>query len=107
VSQERVKNSDTELDSALWAIVEGVEGETGERFFYSLAHHLALALQCQYAFVSELVADGRAFRTLAVWGRGDFLPNFELPLEGTPCESVLNGRARASSGKASATLPKR
>ena len=32
------------------------------------------------------------FRTLAVWGRGALLPNFEIPLRGTPCEAVLNGQ---------------
>src|SRR5262249_17505233 len=70
-----------------------VEAETGERFFYSLVRHLALALGCQYAFVSQLIAARRSFRTLAVWGRGEFLENFELPLAGSPCEAVLNGHA--------------
>lgn len=78
-------------DVALRAIVEGVEAETGERFFASLVRHLALALRCQYAFVSELSQDRLRFRTRAVWGRGQFLDNFEIPVMGTPCEAVLNG----------------
>jgi PAS domain S-box-containing protein len=78
-------------DAALRAIVEGVEAETGERFFASLVRHLALALSCQYAFVSELSQDRLSFRTRAVWGRGQFLENFEIPVAGTPCEAVLNG----------------
>ena len=41
-------------DAALREIVEGVESETGDRFFYSLVKHLASALGCEYAFVSEL-----------------------------------------------------
>ena len=80
-------------DAALREIVEGVESETGDRFFYSLVKHLALALGCEYAFVSELLAGGLRFRTRAVWGRGSFMDNFEIPLEGTPCEAVLNGKA--------------
>jgi len=36
--------------------------------------------------------DRTRFRTLAVWGRGSLLPNFEIPLRGTPCEAVLNGQ---------------
>ena len=78
-------------DAALRAIVEGVEAETGERFFASLVRHLALALRCQHAFVSELSQDRLRFRTRAVWGRGRFLDNFEIPVTGTPCEAVLNG----------------
>jgi formate hydrogenlyase transcriptional activator len=78
-------------DAGLREIVEGVESETGDRFFYSLVKHLASALGCEYAFVSELLADGSRFRTRAVWGRGSFMENFEIPLDGTPCEAVLNG----------------
>jgi formate hydrogenlyase transcriptional activator len=86
--------TDTPSDNtALREIVEGVESETGDRFFYSLVKHLASALGCEYAFVSELLVDGLRFRTRAVWGRGTFLENFETPLDGTPCEAVLNGKS--------------
>src|SRR5260370_27884487 len=80
-------------DAALREVVEGVESETGDRFFYSLVKHLASALGCEYAFVSELLPDRSRFRTRAVWGRGSFLENFEIPLDGTPCEAVLNGKS--------------
>jgi formate hydrogenlyase transcriptional activator len=73
------------------AVVRGVEAETGDRFFPSLVQHLAAALDVQYAFASEISADRSTFRTLAVWGRGEFLPNFESVLAGTPCQSVLSG----------------
>lgn len=79
-------------DVALRAIVEGVEAETGDKFFPSLVRHLAAALRVQYAFVSEFSEDRSRFRTRAAWGRGDFLSNFEIPIEGTPCEAVLNGQ---------------
>src|SRR5262245_29426136 len=81
-----------QLEPALHSIIEGVEAETGERFFPSLVRHLAAALDVAYAFVSELNEDRTYFRTLAAWGRGAFLPNFEAPLRGTPCEAVLNGQ---------------
>ena len=55
-------------DAALRAIVQGVEAETGDRFFASLVRHLASALGVAYAFVTELSADRQQFRTLAVWG---------------------------------------
>src|SRR5712664_1575536 len=78
-------------DAALRKIAEGIKSETGERFFSSLVRHLALVLNCQFALVSELASDRLSFRTRAVWGRGQFLENFEVPLAGTPCEAVLNG----------------
>jgi formate hydrogenlyase transcriptional activator len=80
-------------DAALREIVEGVESEMGDRFFCSLVKHLASALRCEYAFVSELSEDHSRFRTRAVWGRGSFLENFETPLTGTPCDAVLNGKS--------------
>jgi len=92
-------------DAALRAIVEGVEAETGERFFSSLVRHLALALGCQYAFVSELLPNRDRFRTRAVWGRGQFLDNFEIPVVGTPCEAVLSGQISHHSERLQAKFP--
>jgi len=80
-------------DAALRAIVEGVEAQTGDRFFSSLARSLALALGVQYAFVTRLSDDGTHFKTLALWERDHLGENVELPLTGTPCELVLRGRA--------------
>src|SRR5262249_22652212 len=40
---------------------------------------------------SQLLAAQGRFRTRALWGRGKYLPDIELPLAGTPCESVLGG----------------
>jgi len=91
VPEPPVEPASPREDAALRSIVEGVEAETGERFFASLVRHVAEALRVRYAFVSELSADGRTFRTLAVWGNGGPLENFEIPLAGTPCESVLQG----------------
>ena len=80
-------------DAALRKIAEGIESETGERFFSALVRHLASALNCKYAFVSELSKDRIRFRTRAVWGPDRYLDNFESLLAGTPCEAVLKGHA--------------
>jgi hypothetical protein len=45
----------------------------------------------KYAFVAQLSDDRTTFRTLAVWGRGQALENFAIPVSGTPCEAVLSG----------------
>jgi PAS domain S-box-containing protein len=81
----------TAVDTTVRTIVEGVEAETGERYFPAVVRLLAEALGVQYAFLSEISEDQTRFQTLAVWGRGAFLSNFEVPLRGTPCETVLNG----------------
>jgi formate hydrogenlyase transcriptional activator len=81
------------LERVQRTIAEGVEAETGDRFFSSLARNLALALNVQYAFVSRLSNDGTRFKILALWERDHFGPNLELPLTGTPCESVLHGES--------------
>jgi aquaporin Z len=66
--------------------------ESGASFFRSLVQHLVEALGVAYAFASELRSDRRSFRTLAVWGRGEFLPNVEVPLLRTPCETRISRR---------------
>jgi PAS domain S-box-containing protein len=93
-------------EAALRAIVEGVEAETGDEFFASLVRHLASALDVQYAFVSEITPDGKAFRTLALWGRGALRDNLTVPLAGTPCEAVLNGEAAHHPERLQALFPK-
>src|SRR5215472_4171479 len=90
MASDKLDNPDE--NAALWAIAEGVEADTGDRFFYSLARNLALALNVQYAFVSRLSDDGMRFKILALWERDHFGPNLEFSLTGTPCESVLHGR---------------
>src|SRR6266852_7957585 len=67
-------------DAALRRIAEGVEAETGERFFSSLARGLAVALQVGYAFVTRLSEDGTHFKMLALWERDHLGENVDLPL---------------------------
>jgi formate hydrogenlyase transcriptional activator len=105
VALQREIGGRTQTDGTLRAIVEGVEAVTGERFCYSLVQHLAAALGVQYGFVSEISEDRARFRTLAVWGRGAFLPNFEVALRGTPCEVVLNGQMSHHSRELQSLFP--
>ena len=81
-------------DPLLAALAEGVEAEVGERFFEGLVQTLAKTLGVSYAFLAELTQGGSHFRTLALWQRGAFAPNVEVPLPGTPCEAVLQGECR-------------
>src|SRR3989475_11567969 len=88
--QEALKQA--EVVTTLRAVVEGGITGTGERFFPLLVQHLAMALHVPYAFVTEFAEDRTRFRSLALWARGALAPNFDVPLAGTPCEAVLNGR---------------
>lgn len=72
-------------------VSEGIEAEIGDRFFSSLVRNLAQALEVGYAFVTRLSDDGSHFKILALWERDHFGPTGDLPLKGTPCESVLRG----------------
>ena len=81
------KQSSTETSSenaALREIVEGVESETGDRFFYSLVKHLASALGCEYVFVSETpgrpfaVSDARRVGTRKFHGKLRVSPSMVL-----------------------------
>ena len=71
-------------------IAQGVVEQTGEPFFRSLAGHLARVLGADLAFVGEIHPDdaGR-IRTIAVHAGGAPAPDFEYPLAGSPCESIL------------------
>ena len=80
------------FDAGVRAIVQGVISQTGEGFFPSLVQHMAQTLNVPYAFVTAFAEDRTRFRSLALWVHGKLAPNFDLPLAGTPCEAVLNGR---------------
>ncbi len=76
-------------ESALRSIVEGTAVPTGEEFFFSLARHLAEAIDVRYAIVGETTSHNTV-RTLAVWAGDHFEENIEYALEGTPCEDVVS-----------------
>jgi PAS domain S-box-containing protein len=77
-----------QTSTVLQEIVEGVESQVGEQFFSSLAHQLSTAHGVDYAYISELSEDGTKFRSRADWGKGQPLPQFDVPTHG-PCETVL------------------
>jgi two-component system, sensor histidine kinase and response regulator len=79
-------------EDALLAVVEGVAAQTGEDFFSSFVRRMATAFNVQYAYLSEMDAEGMHFRSIAAWGCGVFLQPFVVPTGG-PCETVLKGQA--------------
>ena len=78
--------------TALRAILEGTASETGERFFTALVENLARALGTHGAWVTEYLPERRRLRALAFRLGDRWVPDFEQPIDGTPCQVVIEGR---------------
>ncbi len=76
-------------DAALRSILEGTATATGERFFSTLVENLAKALRVHGAWVTEYMEESRRLRALAFWLDGQFVPDYEYDISGTPCEPVV------------------
>lgn len=84
------------FEEMLSSAVRGVSGETGERFFHAMVESLRKALQADCVFVGRLAPEAPdRIRTMAVFTASGEAPNFEYPLAGSPCETVVGHRPRA------------
>jgi len=79
-------------DTALRVILEGTATETGERFFKALVKSLAAALNTHGAWVTEYFPESRRLRALAFWMGDQWLDGWEMVVDGTPCERVIDQR---------------
>ena len=80
---------DLDEDAVVRAILEGTATETGEGFFAALVENLSKALHTQSAWVTEFISKTRQLRALAFWADGKLMPNFEMDVDGTPCQAVV------------------
>ncbi len=64
----------------------------GDTFFRGLVQQLATSLGVDYVMVAETVSQDSqpCARTLALWGRGEFMALMTYPLKGTPCAEVFD-----------------
>ncbi len=77
-------------EAILKDIASGMSVERGANFLPSLVQYLSKTLQVDYAFVGELIRpEEDSIKTLAVYGKGQILDNFEYHLAGTPCQNVV------------------
>ena len=83
---------DVDVDAALRTIVEGTATETGERFFAALVQNLAQALNTHGAWVTEYIEEQRKLKALAFWMGGQWIHGWEMVIDGTPCEQVIEQR---------------
>ena len=83
---------DASAQAALQAIFQGTASQTGEGFFKALVENLARALGTRGAWVTEFDPRKRRLKALAFWMGGQWIEDFEQPVDGTPCEVVLENR---------------
>jgi len=76
-------------DAALRTILEGTATETGERFFAALVESLSGALGTHGAWVTEYLPATRRLRALAFRLGGEWIDGWEMAVDGTPCETVI------------------
>jgi GAF domain-containing protein len=88
-SSRAVEKWNAEL--AFRPVVEATADKAGLDFMRHLVKNLALSLRVEHAFVAEFAGDERHVKTIAYWSSGDWVPNVEFPLAGTPCERVVEG----------------
>lgn len=63
--------------------------KTNTNFFYALVEYLCKTFSLRYAFVDQIDSgENPVARTVAVYGNGEILDNFEYELKHTPCENV-------------------
>ncbi|GAB4537568.1 MAG: hypothetical protein Tsb0014_26450 [Pleurocapsa sp.] len=88
-------------EKILHNIMLGVSAKTGTAFFELLVKYLSQALDVEYAFISEVVeftnnlngkTQASRMRTIAGYGKGKLMDNFEYDLLGTPCEQVFKNQ---------------
>src|SRR5262245_41220789 len=87
VDQLPLQNLD--LDAALRTILEGTSGETGAQFFASLVKNLSQALNTYGAWVTQYIEECRRLEALSFWLNGQWIHDFDMKLDGTPCEEVI------------------
>ena len=80
---------DLDEDAVVRSILEGTATETGEGFFAALVENLSKALNTQSAWVTEFIEKSRQLRSLAFCADGELQPNFEMAIDGTPCQAVV------------------
>ncbi|HVO93659.1 MAG TPA: sigma 54-interacting transcriptional regulator [Terriglobales bacterium] len=89
---DRPPLQDIDVDAALRTILEGTATETGEQFFKALVKNLATALNTHGAWVTEYFPESRRLKALAFWMGEQWLEGWEMVVDGTPCERVVDER---------------
>ena len=71
-------------------LLEGTASETGHEFFHALVRSAALAMDVAGVWVTEYFPERRVLRSVAFWLNGQYVKDYEYPIQGTPCEQVID-----------------
>jgi PAS domain S-box-containing protein len=80
------------IESALSFIAQQGWTEGGQCFFDALAGYLGERLAVDYVVIDRLDDEPGMAQTVALYARGDIVPNLRYALAGTPCANVAQGR---------------
>ena len=93
------------IEELLQGIATSISSSTGEAFFVALVEALAQALTVDYAFIGRLNRDRTQVSTVAVFGVGQVLPNFDYALADTPCANVVDQQVCCYSSQVQQRFP--
>jgi len=82
------------VDAIFKSLAAGTSSLTFDSFMNDALERLVDLYDCKYAFVAELQPDGEHMKTLAVLANGKVSDNFEYSLKGTPCQDILDTKAK-------------
>ncbi len=89
MKEVRISGAEVDEDTVLRALVEGTVRATGSHFFQALVENLAKAMNTYGAWVTEYIPERKRFHVLAFWLDGEMTQDYEMEIEGTPCEVVV------------------
>lgn len=96
--EERVENTLRFIAQLGWTDRAG-------SFLTSLAHYLGETLGVDYVVVDRLSETPGVAETVALYAKGEIVPNMTYPLKGTPCENVMGKRLCFYSQKVQSLFP--
>ena len=70
-------------------LLEGTSSHTGQEFLRALVRSVALAMDVAGVWVTEYLPERNVLRSLAFWMNGQYIPEYEYNIAGTPCEVVV------------------
>jgi len=79
------------IEETLKFIAQSSWKEGGESFLTALARYLGKMLDVDYVIVDKLAEVPDHAETVALYAKGEVLPNMQYDLRGTPCENVMEG----------------
>jgi len=89
MEKQRTPFSSIEENEAILAILDGTSAEIGQNFFVSLVKNLSKVLNTHGAWVTEFFEKERRMHAKAFYLGDGWIDNFEYPVVGTPCETVV------------------